>query len=503
MEIYANLLLDSLKVRFSVSSYGRLTNTPLLRPVFYQSGTTVEKNRVYIVRPGALPPRTSLDFSNLLICAEGVPSLSYQHSGLPLFIVREETAMTVFNDVLTIFERYDTWEKSLRYAVDSGADIAELVNLTAPLIPNDITVIDSELRVIAAANYRQNQAGEIEVVHPTELFETMPLNLIHQYKSGIEGNRNKRGSYFADQGCYCVNFHHNDRYLGNLSLYPRVGNLRPSDPYIIDILAAYVQEAFQIQAKRIRSQSENIEKFVRDLLDGKTIPEKQMNELTKDDWTRIYHGTFCFYIPLNDKPQHLSAESIIQTFLNHFPHLMIFPYQSSLVGLNGLEKEAASPKAFAEKLEGILRQLDLRAGVSTLLYNIRKIRFHYEQARYALDFGRENNTAGRLFFFEDYTLQYLLVNSTGIFPVECLCPPGLLRLSEYDAGSEVDYWGTLRCYLDEQMNLAQTSKILNIHRNTLIHRIERINSVLDMNLNDPNVRLWIRIAIYLRDMEHK
>ncbi len=72
---------------------------------------------------------------------------------------------------------------------------------------------------------------------------------------------------------------------------------------------------------------------------------------------------------------------------------------------------------------------------------------------------------------------------------------------EYDAKSNVDYLKTLCCYLDEQMNLAQTSKVLGIHRNTLIQRIERINGIIGLDLKDPMSRLWIRMAIYLLDEE--
>ena len=143
------------------------------------------------------------------------------------------------------------------------------------------------------------------------------------------------------------------------------------------------------------------------------------------------------------------------------------------------------------------------AGISNPLYDIREIRFYYDQARCAIDFQKQDSATGRLARFQDYTLRYLMMNSTGVFPAKYLCPLGLLRLREYDEGSNVDYWKTLRCYLDGQMNLAQTSKALGVHRNTLIQRIERINSILDLDLKDPTSRLWLRMAIYLMDAEEQ
>jgi len=501
MDIRAILLLDNLRVRFSVLCCGRMTDTPLLRPVFYQESTIVEKNRIYMIKPGILPPKADLDESNLLICTEGFPSLSFQHSGLPLFIVQKENTMTVFNEILSIFEKYDVWEKALMHASKAQSDISELVQITAPLIMNDITVIDQDLRVLGAANYEKNTAGEIVVVHPTELLEPMPAPLIRLYKKGIEENRNKRGSYYGANGCYCVNFHQGDRYCGNLSLYPRVGKLNQSDPYIIDVLAEYVRSAIELQSLQDKSYTQTYQKYVRNLLDGKSVTKKEYEFLTDEKFVKTYHGSLFFYIPLQEKTPSISEESICQTLLKAFPHLLTFPYQNSVVGIYGLTRGHPDPEGFVRELADILDHLDLYAGISDPLYDIREVRFYYEQARYALDYQVHPQGKYRVVRFRDCTLRYLMMNSTGTFPAKYLCPLGLLRLREYDAKSNVDYLKTLCCYLDEQMNLAQTSKVLGIHRNTLIQRIERINGIIGLDLKDPMSRLWIRMAIYLLDEE--
>ena len=73
---------------------------------------------------------------------------------------------------------------------------------------------------------------------------------------------------------------------------------------------------------------------------------------------------------------------------------------------------------------------------------------------------------------------------------------GLQRVIDHDAHSQTDYVKTLRTYLDNNMNIAQTARDLFIHRTSLIARLERIASLLDIDLDNPNDRL--QLAINLR-----
>ena len=498
MDIHADLLLDNLKNQFFVTCCGKLNKTPLLRPVFYQEGDAVEKNRVYLVRPHTLPPKHLLDTSNLLICAEGAPSLAYQHSGIALFIVQSETVMSVFNEVLAIFERYDVWEKSLNSIVNSNVDIVKMVHLTAPLLCNDLTVADKNLQVIAAARYTLDQTGDVIETPRVPKFSAMPIDILRQYRREIEENQNKRGAFFSEDGCYCINFFHEDVYYGNVSLFPRVGKLRKSDLYIMDIFSNYVWKAYWIQINAGKHDANAFETTMRKLLDGNSVSQEELLQFQQEKLQTAYSDLICFCVRLPSNLYQISAESICKTFTSNIQHLVAISYQSFVIGVYGVLKQDG---AFEKSVKDVLENLDLTAGISNRFQNIQEIRFFYQQALCALSVQENSREPKRLAYFSDCALQYLMMNSSGIFPAKYVCPPGLRQLREYGENSHVDYWGTLRCYLDEQMNLAQTAKLLGVHRNTLIQRMEKISVVLDLDLKDPMQRLWTRVAMYLFDTE--
>ncbi|MFT4220416.1 MAG: helix-turn-helix domain-containing protein [Microbacterium sp.] len=56
---------------------------------------------------------------------------------------------------------------------------------------------------------------------------------------------------------------------------------------------------------------------------------------------------------------------------------------------------------------------------------------------------------------------------------------------------------TLRSYLDLESNAAATAVALRVHRNTVLQRLHRIRELLPVDLDDPNSRLMIRLALRL------
>ena len=73
----------------------------------------------------------------------------------------------------------------------------------------------------------------------------------------------------------------------------------------------------------------------------------------------------------------------------------------------------------------------------------------------------------------------------------------LKRLSEPDA----DYLRkTLDTYLQSESNLAETSRALEVHRNTVVKRIEKIEELLDAPLENPDTKFALRIALRILEI---
>jgi purine catabolism regulator len=57
---------------------------------------------------------------------------------------------------------------------------------------------------------------------------------------------------------------------------------------------------------------------------------------------------------------------------------------------------------------------------------------------------------------------------------------------------------TLEAFFDEHGNLSQTANKLHVHRNTLLYRMERIGQIGGFDLDNPETRLAVHLALKIR-----
>ncbi|MDO8672889.1 MAG: helix-turn-helix domain-containing protein [Dehalococcoidia bacterium] len=68
-------------------------------------------------------------------------------------------------------------------------------------------------------------------------------------------------------------------------------------------------------------------------------------------------------------------------------------------------------------------------------------------------------------------------------------------LLEYDGRHGGYLVETLRAYVEQNGNLRATAKALQVHINTLLHRLERIQDVSGHDLHDYETRLSLSLAL--------
>lgn len=72
------------------------------------------------------------------------------------------------------------------------------------------------------------------------------------------------------------------------------------------------------------------------------------------------------------------------------------------------------------------------------------------------------------------------------------------KLEEYDMRQHADLIKTLEAFFVCHGNLSQTAEMLIVHRNTLLYRMNRINQIANIDLNRPETRLALHLALTIR-----
>ena len=78
------------------------------------------------------------------------------------------------------------------------------------------------------------------------------------------------------------------------------------------------------------------------------------------------------------------------------------------------------------------------------------------------------------------------------------CNQTLGSLTEYDMRQNADLVKTLEAFFNCHGNLSQTAESLIVHRNTLLYRMNRINEIAEIDLNRPETRLALHLALTIR-----
>jgi purine catabolism regulator len=139
-------------------------------------------------------------------------------------------------------------------------------------------------------------------------------------------------------------------------------------------------------------------------------------------------------------------------------------------------------------------------GLGTPSKDITEWRSSFRQAGQALELSRRFREQKPLFFpdLSVYRLLIQLENSPELiaFQEEML---GALLASE--GARELIH--TLQVYFEHNGNLSQAAEALFVHRNTLIYRMERIATLTGANLDDPEIRLAMQLALHIFRMMEK
>jgi purine catabolism regulator len=120
------------------------------------------------------------------------------------------------------------------------------------------------------------------------------------------------------------------------------------------------------------------------------------------------------------------------------------------------------------------------------------------EAREALRIGRRVYGPGRLVAYGDLGLYRVLHALRDSAELRSFYEQTLGPLVEYDRRTGQNWIETLEAYFACHGNLSQTALRLQLHRNALLYRIGRIQEIGGVDLEDPESRLSLQVALKAR-----
>jgi purine catabolism regulator len=166
--------------------------------------------------------------------------------------------------------------------------------------------------------------------------------------------------------------------------------------------------------------------------------------------------------------------------------------------------ESSEPTTGQQVSESIIQ--DLRHPAQSLLIGVGNryalepdetgsIRHSYEEAREALRIGVALGQTEGVIAFAELGLLHWLYHLPPEKRAGNVYLERIQTLAAYDERRKTKLVHTLETYLDQGGSLVEAAQALFIHRNTLLHRLERIEKLCEVSLRDPVQRLNMYTAV--------
>lgn len=101
-------------------------------------------------------------------------------------------------------------------------------------------------------------------------------------------------------------------------------------------------------------------------------------------------------------------------------------------------------------------------------------------------------------YIADLGVYQLILSLSDRDKLLAFCDRTLGPLLEYDMRQHADLIKTLEAFFTCHGNLSQTAEMLIVHRNTLLYRMNRINEIAQIDLDRPEIRLALHLALTIR-----
>ncbi|GAB4551657.1 MAG: PucR family transcriptional regulator [Anaerolineae bacterium] len=204
------------------------------------------------------------------------------------------------------------------------------------------------------------------------------------------------------------------------------------------------------------------------------------------------------------RPSQRRLETLVNTVidaLNVRQHILQYQRTDELrlfFSTEGRDVVAAA-RTFADKIIEQLRreygsEAHLAVGIGSVAARIWDWQTSYRDAAHAAEIARRIRSETPL-YVGDLGIYTLLARSEFQEDLRALRDKMIGNLLKYEEKQGADLLQTLEAFFKCHGNYTQTAELLSVHRNTLFYRMNRIQEITGLNLDQPDVRLAVHLSL--------
>lgn len=424
---------------------------------------------------------------SLASCADGDVLFQCQGSDFVLYDISLENACGI---AIEACQFYDHWERDLILNVFDNPNYQQLIDLSEHVFRNPIFITNWQGKVLGyTKKYADAPIRDFwkDIVRneslPISCLENLRRSPYHQILT-CENQANLL--YFEEQDYRCILglVHSNHEIVLCFQIIEYNKPLTSTDVNLANIFLMILGKAHRENQPLYHETASYV---FSQLLNGETVDQKRLHWILASLSWNV--DNISFYLICFELLDGLgNGQTLLAQIERHIPGCKMVNWNDHIIMLLS---EPLFQKSKAE-IERINLRLNLKCGVSLPFQDWNNLKIYYEQAKTALDFASADNCS--IHFCLDHAWQYLLSCFKETTFSMKLAHPAIFTLQEYDDKNKTELAATLYHYLIYERNTTLTAQKLYIHRNTLQHRMHKIHELIDVDLDDVNIRLHLIVS---------
>lgn len=426
--------------------------------------------------------------------------------------VKAETPLSMeemFNALQDSFNRLRDWDMEMHLSLLEGCGAEKLLQVSEVILGNPITVMDPSFKLLARSSHPESASAIYNEVCQNGYLsaEMVRLYAARGYLNDLVSS-GKDGAFQVEQGFITITraLTYQHRLMGYLTM---PCTQRPYSEGLAACFACLGDGITQCMSRRLESHTLNrymYEYFLADLLKGQNLEPTHLQE--RLNYIGLpWEGKFRLLELEWQEEDCLLIHYLSQRVAEIIPNEKIFVYGKSVLIFMRDEQHL---DWVLKRLSPFLEQKNGKCGVSRTFSCLTDIRTAYQQTGAALRLGRRVShlrTLRRL-GVEEYQYDEMIFHYQRYAPyhmVEEAAEAGrysslLDRLIERDLRENSDNLRVLYGYLRCERRPTVAAAYLHMHRNNVIYRVDRIESMFSISLENLDVRRELEMSLMILEL---
>ena len=401
------------------------------------------------------------------------------------------------NTIIKIFDKYRLWNLRLIEESKGPANFQAVLDVAHEMLQCPMFFGNVSLHIYAITK-QYDKAEVFEEWDDVKLLKTMPVSLLEKLQifdlptqfveaqepailPALPGAKNKHRIRF---GCYL-----DDALWGHLLLYYMDSTINTS----VLQLARHVTDVFGQMIKENGDaglQYNSRFSWLIDLLDGQEVSDEPLTTIYRQlKWE--HSDTLLLYkIEPSKSKSDKSMRFWIADSMSDIPGIIVFTHGSAVIVI--VRREDSSAQQATDRIIRLIGRGDYHCGTGFPFKGLKNISIYSRQASYAIEYAQ--CSWDKIHLFNDCALRGVAVELKSHTQWRSWIAPSLLDLIEHDDTQGTNYYATLFYFLVNKGHIANTAKELFVHRNTLLYRLDKLEQMLDVDLQEESVLSYLRFC---------